>query len=218
MTFKLLIILLLILNSMITNAQEHVILLTHSSNLNVPIKSWKTLRDQNIVKQDLDYSCGASSIATILRHYYQQNISEADVLKAINKEDMASFADMARALNHFGFKAQGFSASFEQLAKLRIPVVIYVKHRKNDHFSVLKGINQYTVLLADPSLGNRTYSKEQFLQMWNISDNATNTLQGKFLAIIPINSNFIKADNYFNNQPLRYSYNAVGNLNFRYIP
>ena len=53
------------------------------------------IRDQGIIKQDLDYSCGAASIATLLNGYFQQNITEEQVLKIMDKGDlMASFDDM----------------------------------------------------------------------------------------------------------------------------
>ena len=108
----------------------------------VPLKSWKTLRDERVVKQDLDYSCGAAALATLLSEYYRQPVSEAELLKAMDKGDgRASFEDMQRALPAFGFKAQGFAASYAQLARLKMPVVVYLKHRKDDHFSVLRGID-----------------------------------------------------------------------------
>ena len=62
---------------------------------NIQVKSWKAIRDQNITKQDLDFSCGAASIATLLNGYFQQNITEEQVLKIMDKGDlMASFDDM----------------------------------------------------------------------------------------------------------------------------
>jgi uncharacterized protein len=66
----------------------------------IKARSWKEFRDQNIVKQDLDYSCGSASIATLLNNYYNQNVTEEQVLKIIDKGDlMAFFDDMQRALN-----------------------------------------------------------------------------------------------------------------------
>ena len=125
---------------------------TRSGVLQVPVKNWKTLRDAQVVKQDLDYSCGAASLATLLNYFYGQDLTEEDLLKAMDKGDgRASFDDMAKALPKFGFRAQGFAASWDQLTRLKMPVIVYVKHRKNDHFSVLRGINQDTVWLADPS-------------------------------------------------------------------
>ncbi len=36
--------------------------------IEVPLKSMKDLRDQKLVKQRFDYSCGAAALATILRY------------------------------------------------------------------------------------------------------------------------------------------------------
>ncbi len=47
---------------------------THSQNNNlitdIPIKIWKTLRDVKVIKHNLNYSCGAVSLATILNAFY----------------------------------------------------------------------------------------------------------------------------------------------------
>ncbi|ALK87593.1 C39 family peptidase [Limnohabitans sp. 63ED37-2] len=178
---------------------------THSGVLQVPVKNWKTLRDAQVVKQDLDYSCGAASLATLLNYFYGQDLTEEALLKAMDKGDgRASFEDMAKALPKFGFRAQGFAASWEQLTRLKMPVIVYVKHRKNDHFSVLRGINQDTVWLADPSLGNRTYSRQQFLAMWQTRQASENAdLSGKFLAILPMQADAKQPDIFFTKTPER---------------
>ncbi len=89
-------------------------------------------------------------------------IGQAQVSTAIVSTHSATLEIpvMTRALPLFGFKAEGFAANWDQLTRLKIPVIVYLKHRKNDHFSVLRGINKDTVLLADPSMGNRTYSRQ----------------------------------------------------------
>ena len=195
---------------------EGVILATHSATGFLPVKSWKRLRDDRVVKQDLDYSCGAASLATLLNGYYGQNVSEAALLKAMDKGDgRASFEDMAHALTAFGFKAQGFAASWEQLARLRMPVIVYLKHRKDDHFSVLRGIDGETVWLADPSLGNRSYSRQQFEAMWNTRGGE---LAGKFLAVLPLQADLVSARDFFTRNPRRESAAAVAQLAHRATP
>jgi len=197
---------------------ETIWLQTHSTAGRIPIKSWKTLRDARIVKQDLDYSCGAASLATLLNEYYGVSITEAALLQAMDKGDLrASFEDMALALAQFGFKAQGFAASWEQLTQLRMPVVVYLKHRKNDHFSVLRGIDENTVWLADPSLGNRTYSRAQFLEMWQTraGEDERPDLQGKFLAVLPDGADTQVTTDFFSKKPRRQSVAGVASLVFR---
>ena len=187
---------------------DYAHLSSNSLRGSIPVSSWKTLRDSGIVKQDLDYSCGAASIATILNEYYGQSVTEEALLRLMAKEDMrASFDDMALALRHLGFRGVGYAASFEQLTKLKIPVIVYTRHRKDDHFSVLRGISKDTVWLADPSLGNRTYGKYQFLDMWETRD--APELKGKILAIVPVESQVHPMNDFFTNQPRRQTAQAV---------
>ena len=149
----------------------------------VAVQSWKARRDVDIVKQDLDYSCGAASVATLLNHFYGQRLTEAEVLKKLDKNEMrASFEDMRRIMPELGFEAKGYALSFEQLAQLKIPVIVYLKYRKDDHFSVLRGISGDTVLLADPSLGQVSMGKAQFLNAWKTRKGH---LEGKILAVLP---------------------------------
>jgi len=193
----------------------------HSAAGRIHVKSWKALRDERIIKQDLDYSCGAASLATLLTAHYGVSVSEEELLQAMDKGDArASFEDMGRALARFGFKAQGFAANWEQLVKLRVPVVVYLKHRKDDHFSVLRGIDENTVWLADPGLGNRTYSKAQFLAMWQTREGEVDRsdLRGKFLAVLPHSSAGTKvqiATDFFSKQPRRQSSAGVAQLGIR---
>lgn len=200
---------------------EGVLLTTHTLAGHIPVKSWKTLRDARIVKQDRDYSCGAASLATLLNEFYGQGLAEETLLKAMDKGDgRASFEDMQRALPQFGFKGQGFAASYEQLSRLRMPVIVYLKHRKDDHFSVLRGISGDTVWLADPSLGNRTYSRAQFLDMWETrgDDQQDAELRGKFLAVLPTKEGIASLDDFFSKTPRRQSAQAIEQLAVRFLP
>ena len=106
------------------------------------VTTWRDLRDARVVKQNLDYSCGAASVATILREFYALDVAEADVLDALGLADgRYSFADLAEAVGRWGLKGGGLALSFEQLKKLSVPVVAYMKHRGQDHFSVVRGVS-----------------------------------------------------------------------------
>ena len=97
-----------------------------------------------------------------------------------------------------------------------MPVVVYIKVRKDDHFSVLRGIRGNTVWLADPSLGNRTYSRAQFLDMWQTRDGKDQPeLAGKFLAVLPASVDVSRAEAYFSRAPWRQSVGAVQQLRWR---
>ncbi|HFC7693458.1 TPA: C39 family peptidase [Neisseria meningitidis] len=176
----------------------------------VKIQSWKARRDFNIVKQDLDFSCGAASVATLLNNFYGQKLTEEDVLKKLDKEQMpASFEDMRRIMPDLGFEAKGYALSFEQLAQLKIPVIVYLKYRKDDHFSVLRGIDGNTVLLADPSLGHVSMSRAQFLDAWQTREG---NLAGKILAVVPKKAETISNKLFFTHHPKRQTEFAVGQI------
>ena len=181
---------------------------TPTTTLAIPVTSWVQQRDAGIVKQELDHSCGAASLATILNEYYGQSVTEAELLETMDKGDLrASFADMAAALPHYGFRGIGLAASYEQLSQLTAPVIAYLHYRDNDHFSVIRGIDEHTVWLADPAMGNRTYSREQFLQMWATREDAT--YPGRLLAILPLEHTVSSNPAYFSNQPRRQTAGAL---------
>ncbi|HEZ0500856.1 TPA: C39 family peptidase [Neisseria meningitidis] len=176
----------------------------------VKIQSWKERRDFNIVKQDLDFSCGAASVATLLNNFYGQKLTEEEVLEKLDKEQMrASFEDMRRIMPDLGFEAKGYALSFEQLAQLKIPVIVYLKYRKDDHFSVLRGIDGNTVLLADPSLGHVSMSRAQFLDAWQTREG---NLAGKILAVVPKKAETISNKLFFTHHPKRQTEFAVGQI------
>ena len=85
------------------------------------------------------------------------------------------------------------------LATLEMPVIVYLKLRETGHFSVLRGVNASTVWLADPSLGNRTYSREQFLSLWDTEARAqtASEAQGRVLAILPTGAGLAAQSGFF---------------------
>ncbi len=149
----------------------HVLLQTRSLSGTVPVQTWKARRD-------------ARSIATVLSEYYRRPTTEKEVLDLLltvnDKKGRASFADMQAIMPELGFKAVGLATNWEQLLDLKIPVIVYVLHRKQDHFTVVSGINKHRIKVSDPSLGNRIYTRGQFLRMWNTRDQAG--LEGRMFA------------------------------------
>jgi predicted double-glycine peptidase len=150
----------------------------------LPLIPWKELRDRELSKQRLDFSCGAAALATLLNHYYGMPTNEATVLSLLHTRDAAAsfkeLADVAR--NHYGLQAQGYALSVDMLKTLRQPVMVYLKVRGSDHFSVLRGIDEHgQVWLADPSWGNRLLTAHQFESMWSTREHPV--LVGKILLL-----------------------------------
>lgn len=181
------------------NAGAHINNLTTSGSL--PIKTWKQLRDADLEKQDLDYSCGSAATATILRSFYGSEVFEKDILdevKRVGDDGAASFADLQQAVKKFGYKAIWISANFEKLKTIKIPALVYLKYRGEDHFSVVRGINEEAVVwLGDPSWGNRKFTEQQFKAMWETSEE-----KGKLLLIIPVDKSLASINHDFFQPPM----------------
>ena len=157
---------------------------TTKSITDIPITTWKEMRDAQVIKQDLDYSCGASSLSTILTHFYQQPVTEEQILTDMNLTSMmASFQDLAVVSQKYGFTAKGIATNYDTLKKLKIPAIVYLNHKRSDHFSVIKSINDTHIVLADSSWGNRTLTRSQFEAMWHTRSN--DNLKGSLLLILP---------------------------------
>lgn len=136
----------------------------------------KELRDQYVVKQELDYSCGAAALATLMSNYFGEKTSEREILDLLNvrlkkltKEEVSrkkrsgfSLLDLKYVAQQKGYQAAGFRLTLEQLRQLAAPVIAFVRPLGYHHFAVLRGIAGDRVFLADPSRGNLSMSIARF--------------------------------------------------------
>lgn len=143
----------------------------------VPLTSLKGLRDQNVVKQTYDYSCGAGALATLLTYGLGDKATELEILQSVlttlsaeeevlRKKEGLSLLDLQRVAQTRGHKAQGFRLAAEYLPKLQGAVLVFIKPRGYEHFAVLKRVHGGRVYLADPSLGNMRMPLYKFLDVW----------------------------------------------------
>src|SRR5688500_15384312 len=58
-----------------------------------PARSMKDLRDQNLIKQRFDFSCGAAALATLIRYGFGQHVTEDQIL--VDLFDLPSEAEKA---------------------------------------------------------------------------------------------------------------------------
>jgi uncharacterized protein len=140
--------------------------------------SLKELRDRYVVKQQLDYSCGAAALATLLTYYFGEEISEQAILQllvsGLTKDQQRlkaqrgfSLLDLKQVAQAKGYRAAGFKLTIEQLQQLAAPVIVFVQPLGYKHFAVLRGIDRGRVFLADPSRGNLRMSIGRFLSEWD---------------------------------------------------
>jgi predicted double-glycine peptidase len=147
-----------------------------------PSSSIKDLRDQNVVKQRSDFSCGAAALATLLRYGFGEHVTEREILvqlfdllseeeKKATRTTGFSLLHLQRVAQARGYNAEGFRLDPDQLAKLGGPVIVFIEPRGYKHFAVLRGAQGDRVYLADPSRGNIRMPGYSFLKDWQQGDN-----------------------------------------------
>ncbi|MBW2637094.1 MAG: C39 family peptidase [Deltaproteobacteria bacterium] len=132
-------------------------------------------RDENIVKQEHDYSCGSAALATLMKYYLGEDLTETQVINGlfhygdrnqIEKRRAFSLLDMKRFVSVLGYNVAGYTAEIDDLRSLGMPCIIPINVFQYKHFVVFKGIYQDHVFLADPYLGNTSYTLDMFEDIW----------------------------------------------------
>ncbi|PKN88935.1 MAG: peptidase C39 [Deltaproteobacteria bacterium HGW-Deltaproteobacteria-1] len=139
------------------------------------LKAQSDFNNAHVVKQQYDYSCGSAALATLLNYYLGEQLTEKQIIQAlieygdkqqIEKLRAFSLLDMKRFVEKLGYKGVGYKAEIEDLKKLGKPCIVPVEIFGYSHFCVFRGIVQDHVFLADPYLGNVSYTVEEFRKMW----------------------------------------------------
>lgn len=145
--------------------------------VHVSVRSYKELRDENLIRQGFDYSCAAAALATLLTFGMNDPTSEFDIIEAIiaglgNDEEALrqkqgfSLLDLQKVAHEMGYRAEGFRIAPDALAQLKGPVIVFIRPRGYEHFAVFRGVRGNRIYLADPSLGNIRRADYDFFDMW----------------------------------------------------
>lgn len=144
-----------------------------------PVKSLLEMRQENVVVQKWDLSCGAAALATLLNYQLGDKIAEDKIAKSLiqRKEYIDkpmllriqqgfSLLDLKRFVDKRGYKGVGYGKlRFSDLVKLA-PLLVPVNFDGYNHFVVFRGMRGNRVLLADPAWGNRTMRRQRFESAW----------------------------------------------------
>ena len=144
-----------------------------------PVTSLLEMRQDRVVVQKWDISCGAAALATVLNYQHGDPISEREIAAALigREEYLAnpdlvrsrlgfSLLDLKRFVDQRGYRGIGYGdLEFGDLLDLA-PVLVPVNLNGYPHFVVFRGMKGNRVLLADPAFGNRTMLAVKFESAW----------------------------------------------------
>jgi hypothetical protein len=141
-----------------------------------PVLSLKEIRNEGVVRQKWDISCGAAALSTLLTYQFKDNTPETDIVVwMLHRTDAArvrerhgfSLLDMKHFAQARGYTAEGFSdMSIDELASQKSAVIVPIRLKGFDHFVVVKGIIDGRIFLADPGFGNVTMKTDRFQKLW----------------------------------------------------
>lgn len=140
-----------------------------------PVLSFLEARQDKVVIQQWDISCGAAALATILTYQHGDPVSEREVAAGMLQRTSAelvrqrlgfSLLDLKRYAETRGFTADGYgNLTVDDLLKFG-PTIVPIKTRPIAHFVVFRGVQGDRVLLADPGFGNWTTQITKFEEIW----------------------------------------------------
>ncbi|HEH3723036.1 TPA: C39 family peptidase, partial [Campylobacter jejuni] len=133
------------------------------------VKSYQEIKNERVIRQTYEQSCGASSLATLLNILDdQKKFDELELLKIMSGQelytDMVSFADLNDAVKKLGFQSNSYQINRENLDKLvNIPMLVKIEDDPRfPHFVIIINHKGNYLQVLDPSHGEYISSKSQF--------------------------------------------------------
>ena len=130
----------------------------------------------NVVRQAYDYSCGSAALTTLLDYYLGRNFQERQVMEGLLRFGETerivqrrgfSLLDMKRLVTALGHPSGGFKAEASDLEELDHPAIAPIEYAGFKHFVVIRTVYEGRVYVADPALGNISFTMSRFLEVWD---------------------------------------------------
>jgi ATP-binding cassette subfamily C protein len=108
--------------------------------------------------------CGAASLGIVLSHHGRHvPLTELRQQCGVSR-DGSKASRVVQAARRYGMDAHGYAWTFEDLAPVEPPYVVFWQF---DHFLVVEGLSQRHAFLNDPAVGHRTISIEEFREHYS---------------------------------------------------
>ena len=139
------------------------------------MRSLREIRQEKVVIQQWDTSCGAAALATLLKYQHGLAVSEKGIAEAMLRRSSPlkvktrggfSLLDLKRYTDSQGLEGVGYmSLTVDDLADMA-PAIAPVVLRGYPHFVIVRGKAGDRMLIADPAFGNRTMDVRSFEKAW----------------------------------------------------
>ncbi|EDP6853976.1 peptidase C39 [Campylobacter upsaliensis] len=137
------------------------------------VKSYQEIKNEKVIRQNYEESCGAASLATLINILDDSNLTESDLLKAMSGQqlytDMVSFADLNDAVKKLGFQSKSYKIDRKILESIMsVPILVKIEDDPRfPHFVVIINYKGNYLQILDPSYGEYISSKREFYSVWD---------------------------------------------------
>jgi len=116
------------------------------------------------IQQAEEMDCGAACLAMICKHYgVGMTLGKLRELANVTTQG-ATLDSLARTGESVGFTTRGVQCTFDKLRGFELPFIV---HWEGYHYVVVYGVSSTQVWVADPAVGFRKLSVEEFERGWS---------------------------------------------------
>lgn len=140
------------------------------------VRSLQEIRQEKVIRQKWDLSCGAAALSTVLTYHFGDDTPESAIIvsllkkvdpKVVRARGGFSLKDLKGYAEARGYGAKGYAElTLDDLTEFKTPIIIPVNIKGYDHFVVFRGLSGDRALLSDPVFGSVTMRKDRFLEVW----------------------------------------------------
>ena len=148
-------------------------ILALSANAEWVVKSYQEIKNEKVIRQNYEQSCGAASLATLINTLDDNNLTELDLLKTMSEQqlytDMVSFADLNDAVKKLGYESKSYKVDRKILENIiSVPILVKIEDDPRfPHFVVIINHKGNYLQILDPSYGEYISSKREFYSVWD---------------------------------------------------
>lgn len=154
--------------SLVASSNQFLESITYTNQ--VRVESLSEIKFRNIIKQELDYTCGIASLRNIFLNYYNITSSEGELISIAGIKPEYSLYDLSLISKQYEINTTGVKLTVDDLDKVKSPTMLYIKRNNSGHFVILKSKTKNMIKIIDPAWGYLTYTTKQFSKYWVLDD------------------------------------------------
>ena len=140
-----------------------------------PVRSLAEIRQESVIIQKWDLSCGAAALATLLTYDLGDPVTERAVAEAMLRRNDPlkvrvqggfSLLDLQQYAERRGYQAEGYGQLTPIDLATMLPAIVPIQIHGYSHFVIVRSIANGRVDFADPAYGKRRLALDEFADVW----------------------------------------------------